>query len=96
MRDQLFARSIPSTISFASGSFNASIFPFKQTTIIQLEGLKKIFELTLNPWDTLLIGSPCYSNSLDFVSDVFSFLTNEQTKINVDIFSFSFEALTPI
>jgi hypothetical protein len=30
---QLFARSPPSTISFASGSPNASLFPFKDATI---------------------------------------------------------------
>ena len=30
---QLFARSPPSTISFASGSPNTSLFPFKDATI---------------------------------------------------------------
>ncbi|CAF1121332.1 unnamed protein product [Adineta steineri] len=120
---QLFARSPPSTISFASGSPNASLFPFKEATItlkddttIQLdssamakalqylptpgqadllewlrklqiryhspidfkryelcvtngsmEGLSKVFELLLNTTEPILVDSPCYSGSLDFL-----------------------------
>ncbi|CAM4895121.1 unnamed protein product [Rotaria socialis] len=120
---QLFARSPPTTISFASGSPNTSLFPFKEATItlidgtnIQLdpsamskalqylptpgqadlldwlkklqnryhsprdfkrydlcitngsmEGLGKVFELVLNPGDSILVDSPCYSGSLDFL-----------------------------
>lgn len=33
-----------------------------------MEGLSKVFELLLNPEDPILIDSPCYSGSLDFVS----------------------------
>ncbi|CAF3053567.1 unnamed protein product [Rotaria sp. Silwood2] len=107
---QLFQRSPPSTISFASGSPNASLFPFKEATITlmyhffffrfnrqpdllewfkklinryhspndfkrydlcitngSMEGLGKVFELVLNPGDPILVDSPCYSGSLDFV-----------------------------
>ncbi|CAF1131483.1 unnamed protein product [Rotaria sp. Silwood1] len=120
---QLFARSPPSTISFASGSPNTSLFPFKEATVtlidgsnVQLdtsamskalqylptpgqadllewlkklqnsyhspndfkrydlcitngsmEGLSKVFELVLNPGDPILVDSPCYSGSLDFL-----------------------------
>jgi kynurenine/2-aminoadipate aminotransferase len=32
-----------------------------------MEGLSKVFELVLNPTDPILVDSPCYSGSLDFV-----------------------------
>ncbi len=32
-----------------------------------MEGLSKVFELVLNPTDTILVDSPCYSGSLSFV-----------------------------
>lgn len=32
-----------------------------------MEGLSKVFELLLNPNDPILVDSPCYSGSLDFV-----------------------------
>lgn len=32
-----------------------------------MEGLSKVFELLLNPTDPILVDSPCYSGSLDFV-----------------------------
>jgi DNA-binding transcriptional MocR family regulator len=32
-----------------------------------MEGLSKVFELVLNPDDPILVDSPCYSGSLDFV-----------------------------
>ncbi len=34
-----------------------------------MEGLSKVFELVLNPTDPILVDSPCYSGSLDFVCD---------------------------
>ena len=34
-----------------------------------MEGLGKVFELVLNPSDPILVDSPCYSGSLDFVSE---------------------------
>ncbi|CAF1261239.1 unnamed protein product [Didymodactylos carnosus] len=120
---QLFQRSPPSTISFAGGSPNVSLFPFKDATITltddttikldpsamakalqylptpglpdmltwfrklqehyhhpkdfdsydlcittgSMEGLAKVFELLLNQGDPILIDSPCYSGSLDFL-----------------------------
>ncbi|CAF1056717.1 unnamed protein product [Adineta steineri] len=120
---QLFARSPPSTISFAAGNPNVALFPFKEATItlkddttIQLgssdmskalqylptpgqadllewlrklqvryhspidfnryelcvtngsmEGLSKVFELVLNTTESILVDSPCYSGSLDFL-----------------------------
>ncbi|CAF0950032.1 unnamed protein product [Adineta steineri] len=120
---QLFARSPPSTISFAAGNPNVALFPFKEATItlkddttIQLdssdmskalqylptpgqadllewlrklqvryhspidfkryelcvtngsmEGLSKAFELVLNTTESILVDSPCYSGSLDFL-----------------------------
>ena len=33
-----------------------------------MEGLSKVFELLLNPEEPILVDSPCYSGSLDFVS----------------------------
>ncbi|CAF0797264.1 unnamed protein product [Adineta steineri] len=118
---QLFARSPPSTISFAAGNPNVALFPFKEATItlkddttIQLdssdmskalqylptpgqadllewlrklqvryhspidfkryelcvtngsmEGLSKVFELVLNTTESILVDSPCYSGSSD-------------------------------
>ena len=35
-----------------------------------MEGLSKVFELLINPNDPILIDSPCYSGSLDFVSEM--------------------------
>ncbi len=32
-----------------------------------MEGLSKVFELVLNSEDPILVDSPCYSGSLDFV-----------------------------
>jgi len=32
-----------------------------------MEGLSKVFELLLNPNDPILVDSPCYTGSLDFV-----------------------------
>ena len=32
-----------------------------------MEGLSKVFELVLNPTEPILIDSPCYTGSLDFV-----------------------------
>lgn len=32
-----------------------------------MEGLSKVFELVINPDDPILVDSPCYSGSLDFV-----------------------------
>jgi len=32
-----------------------------------MEGLGKVFELVLNPTDPILVDSPCYSGSLDFL-----------------------------
>ncbi len=34
-----------------------------------MEGLSKVFELVLNPTESILVDSPCYSGSLDFVCE---------------------------
>ena len=44
-----------------------------------MEGLSKVFELILNPNEPILVDSPCYSGSLDFVYN--QYLTKKHLNI---------------